>query len=158
MKRVLIVYEPISQSGLIKSIIKHSQTSEVEIVGFNINNWEFTDSKHKISNCYRCLQWFKRIPFFGVRFISLFNSGLLKRISRDYDAIDITFFISTFYPFAKYLKAHNKPYKITIWGSDFYRATSKDLEVKREYIEAARSIQVATETMKSDISRVYPYK
>lgn len=156
MKRVLIVYEPISQTGLIKSIIRHSQTPEVEIVGFNINNWEFTDSKHQISVFYKYLQRIKRIPFFGVRLISLFNTGLLKKISKDYDAIDITFFISTFYPFAKYLVAQNKPYKITIWGSDFYRASPKDLENKRKYIEAARSIQVATGAMKSDISKVYP--
>lgn len=156
MKRVLIVYEPLTQTGLIKSIIKNSKTSEVDIVGFNINNWEFTDSEHKVSNGYRFLQKLKRFPFIGVRFVSLFNTGILKQVSKDYDAIDITFFISTFYPFAEYLIAQNKTYKITIWGSDFYRASHKDLEKKRIYFEAAKGIQVATSTMKSDISKVYP--
>lgn len=156
MKRVLIVYEPLTQTGLIKSIIKNSKTPEVEIVGFNINNWEFTDSEHKIFKSYRLLQKLNRIPYFGVRFISLFNTGILKQVSKDFDAIDITFFISTFYPFAEYLIAQNKTYKITIWGSDFYRATQKDLEKKRKYLEAAKGIQVATSTMKSDILKVYP--
>ena len=156
MKKVLIVYEPLTQTGLIKSIIRNSKTSEIDIVGFNINNWEFTDNENKIPWRYRLLQKLKKIPFIGVRLVSLFNTGILKLISKDYDAIDITFFISTFYPFADYLIAQNKTFKITIWGSDFYRASQKDLEKKRKYFEAAKVIQVATSTMKSDISKVYP--
>lgn len=156
MKRILIVYEPVNQKNLVKAIIQHTNVDQVIISGFNAIDWTFVNDDESIPVFFKVIKCISSVPLVGKRIKRAFRLMLLKRISKDYDAIDITYFISMFYPFAQYLKNIGKPYKITFWGSDFYRATPEDLKEKGEHLRNAFEIQVETKKIMEDVSNVYP--
>ena len=156
MKKIIILYEPVSQKHLIDSIINHCSTQELQIVGFNICDWIFNGNQSQISFFYRILSKFLSVRKIGGLIYFLFFTGLLKKVTKGYDAIDITFFTKKYYSFLNYCIPRNIPYKITIWGSDFYRASKSDLHKKLYYLEHAKIIQVETESVKNDIANVFP--
>ena len=155
-KKILLLYEPVSQKRLIDAIIYHTEDSDNSIVGFNVIDWTFNDSNHQIPKCYRVFRFLRKYPIVSKIAQRLLITSLLKRISCEYDVIDMTYYVNVFYKFTDYLIRINKPYKITLWGSDFYRASENDLLKKKKYLEFAKIIQIETEQIKQDFLKVYP--
>lgn len=152
MKRVLVLYGPVSQKHLINSIIENVNDSEIELTGFNVHDWTFNDSSHMIPVIARPFLFLRSIPVLG-RWVGDF---LMKKLSKNYDAIDVTFFTKEYYALLDSCIRNHKPYKITIWGSDFYKSTPKDLAHKEFYYKNSDIIQVETPSVKDDVVRVYP--
>ena len=156
MKNILLLYGPISQKHLIDSIIRHTLDDAYEITGFNVTDWTFNNGSVELPFLFKYLKLLKKIPHLGPRITNYLVTFLLIQLSRSYDYLDITFFTPVYYRFINYLIKIKKPYKITIWGSDFYRAKEKDLEKKRYYFNKAKIIQVETKLVKQDVLKVYP--
>ena len=156
MKTILLLYTPISQKHLIDSIIHHTVDDAYEITGFNVNDWTFNNGSTELSFLFKCLKLLKKIPYFGQRITNRFVTLLLIQLSKKFDYVDVTFFMPIYYSFLDYLIKVGKPYKITIWGSDFYRAYEKDLQKKRVYLNKAKVIHVETEIFKNNILKRFP--
>lgn len=156
MKKIIILYGPISQKHLIDSIISHCSSQELQIVGFNTGDWTFNNNHTQIPFFYKILSKLLNVRKVGGLIYLLFFTSLLKKVTKGYDAIDVTFFTKIYYPFLDFCINYNIPYKITIWGSDFYRASKSDLQKKLYYLTHARLIQVETESVKGDLLNVFP--
>ena len=156
MKNILLLYTPISQKHLVDSIISHTIDDHYEITGFNVNDWTFNNGTTELPALFKYVKLLKRIKYFGQRITNRLVTLLLILLSKKFDYIDVTFFMPIYYGFLDYLIKVGKPYKITIWGSDFYRSKQKDLEKKRVYLNKAKIIQVETEVFKKDIVKVFP--
>ena len=92
-----------------------------------------------------------RITIFILR--NLLYTAVLKAVQKEYDAIDIHYFSDTYF---KFLSHYKKPYKITTWGSDFYRESKDWLERKRGVYLNAKNIQVETTTVLRDMTKYEP--
>lgn len=79
----------------------------------------------------------------------------IEKIAQDYDIIDAHFFNKQYDSILKKLYNKGKKIKITIWGSDFYRASTKRREKQREIYKIADKIQIATSKMKEDFVNYY---
>lgn len=156
MKKIIILYEPVSQKHLIDSIISHCSSQELQIVGFNTGDWTFNNNHAQIPLLYKLLSKLLNIRKIGGLIYLLFFTSLLKKVTKDYHAIDVTFFTKIYYHFLDFCIINQISYKITIWGSDFYRASKSDLQKKLYYLTHARLIQVETESVKGDLVNVYP--
>lgn len=158
MKKVIIIYGPTSQKHLIDSIIKHCSDGNLCIDAFCTGDYTFNgiSRSQSISHIYKIISKFLNVRFVGRILDSLFLTPLLIQIAKEYDIIDITFFTNKYYRFLDYLISLNKKYKITIWGSDFYRASKEDRLKKAYYLENAKLIQVETTLVKRDVLMVYP--
>jgi len=156
MKTILLLYEPISQKHLVDSIIRHTLDDAYEITGFNVTDWKFNNGSVEIPLLFKYLKLLKKIPYFGSRISNYLLTFLLIQLSRRFDYIDVSFFTPLYYRFLTYLIKIEKPYKITIWGSDFYRSREIDLKKKRYYLNKAKIIQVGTYLIKQDVLKVYP--
>ena len=156
MKKIIIFYEPTSQKHLINSIIKYCSTKKLLIDAFCLGDFTYNGSINKNSyfDKFVCKYYKKRYIGYIVRL--LFFTRLLINKSQEYDYIDISFFTPIYYKFLDYLIRINKPYKLTIWGSDFYRASKDELQRKRYYLEKANKIQVETDIVKQDFVRCFP--
>ena len=156
MKRIIIIYEPVSQKHLINSIIKYCTTQNLLIDAFCLGDFTNNGCPIPISRFDKYISKYYKKRYVGAILRLLFFSRFLKKISKGYDYIDITFFTPIYYNFLDFLIKNNKSYKITIWGSDFYRSTKKDLNRKRYYLENATQIQVETDLVKQDILKCFP--
>lgn len=156
MAKILIVYSPVSQKHLVDAIISNCSDKTFSITGLNSSDWTFNGSPDKLPIFYSLVFGiFRKGKVRNILWKCLFTN-VLKQISLKYDAIDITFFTPIYYQFLKYLKQKGKPYKITFWGSDFYRTTQDTLQSMRPFLLDAKSIQVETIYNKRDIIKVFP--
>lgn len=153
MKKILIVYSPISQTHLVKRLIREMTQKGNEIEAFNSNNWMFLDEYKDIPHIYRFLRFFLSYKWFGVIVQKFFLKNLLLKLSANYDYIDIHYMAKEYIDFLLLL---SKPYKVTIWGSDFYRMKETEIEGKRECLKKASLIQVETEHVKNDLVKFEP--
>ncbi|MBO5465779.1 MAG: glycosyltransferase [Alistipes sp.] len=156
MKKIIILYGPVSQKHLIDSVISHCSSQELQIIGFNTGDWTFNNNHSQIPIFYKLLSKWLNVRKIGGLIYLLFFTSLLKKVTNGYDAIDVTFFTKIYYPFLNYCVTNQIPYKITIWGSDFYRTSKADLQKKLYYFTHARLIQVETESVKEDLVNIFP--
>ena len=78
---------------------------------------------------------------------------IINIVQKDFDVLDIHYF-SKYY--VDLLNKTSKPFKITVWGSDFYREIPKWLERKRDVYKKAKVIQVETITVEKDLIEYEP--
>lgn len=156
MKKILIIYGPLSQKHLVDAIIAHCSCETFSLTGFNSSDWTFNGLVDTIPSGYRIVKSIFRKGKVRNFLWKLFFTRVLIKISTKYDAIDITYFDPRYFHFLNYLKSNNKPYKITFWGSDFYRADNKTLMSMNNYLKNAKIIQVETESIKSDVAKIFP--
>lgn len=149
MKNILIIFDPITQKNLVSNLITQMRERGLEIDAFNSYRWEYVDTLKDIPFLYRRLRHFLFVRYVGTIIRRLFQVSLLLRVSSQYDFIDVHFFWRAFVPYIEKLK---KPYKISIWGSDFYRELPSVQEKKRKLYENARLIQVETDDVKDDVA------
>lgn len=125
-----------------------------KIEAFNSNNWMFLNEYKDIPHIYRFLRFFLSYKWFGIIVQKLFLKNLLLKLSENFDYIDIHYLAKEYIDFLLLLP---KPYKVTIWGSDFYRMKETEIEGKRECLKKAALIQVETERVKKDLVKFEPY-
>lgn len=153
MKKILIVFRPTSQIHLVRKLREQMCEKGISVEAFNTVTWDFIDSDIKLPLFYRCFKSLFCVDILGKVIRKLINTTLLNTISKDYSYIDIHFFSRDYIRFVSNLKI---PYKITIWGSDFYRATKTDAERKRPCYRNAEMIQVETSSVKRDFLKYEP--
>lgn len=143
----LIIYEPLSQKNLVDSLIKEMRKQTIAIDAFNLFEMRYHNSKTK------------GLLFFIVRLLQkwivtrkinkkIIYHIILKKITKGVPCVDIHYFS---HDYVSFLEKYEKPYKITIWGSDFYRESLYWQEKKRSVYRRAKFIQVATEEIKNDL-------
>lgn len=152
MAKILIIYEPVSQKWLIGKLIETMQARGLDIDAFNLR-YQFLHSGRKVSHLTKLVASIpkNRTTVFLLR--KLLYNAILKSVQKDFDAIDVHYFSDTY---VRFLKKMGKPYKITTWGSDFYRESQKCLEKKRSVYLNAKNIQVETSTVMKDMVAYEP--
>lgn len=85
----------------------------------------------------------------------LFAKQLLKSLMRQYDLMDFHAFAMDYIPYMQYCVQQQKPYDITLWGSDIMRANAESIAVKRYGFEHCRYIK-ATENLQVVVNEKYP--
>lgn len=152
MAKILIVYEPVSQKWLIGKLIETMQVRGLDIDAFNLR-FQFFHSGRKLPLMAKMVASIpkNRMTIFLSR--KLLYKAVLKSVQKEYDVIDVHYFSDTY---VKFLKQFKKPYKITTWGSDFYRESQKWLERKRTVYLNAKTIQVETSTVMKDMIAYEP--
>lgn len=151
-KSILIVYYPKTQYHLVDALIERMRRKDIVIDGFNFLRLSFHSGK-KLPRNIRFLRWLpqNRLVLFVLR--TFFFTYIIRSITQEYDIIDIHSFEKWYIPFLQKCK---KPYKLTIWGSDFYKEKREWQEKKRVLYKNASIIQVETRTVKEDLMRYEP--
>lgn len=152
-KQILLIFDPANQRHLVSNLLLQMRKRGLEIDAFNSYRWEYVDTEKEIPFLYRVLRRLLFIRKVGTLVRYLFQTRLLVKISGPYSLVDIHFFWRSFIPF---LKKINKPYKITIWGSDFYREKPEIQEIKKRLYEKAVVVQAETKETCDDVLNYDP--
>ena len=121
----------------------------IKIDALNTVSWSFVGSNiKKLSFFYESIKRTFQIPLLGKILRRLFQTRMLKQVSSEYDFIDIHYFSRNYLSF---LHSCNKPFKITVWGSDFYRISKEEASLKKKIYRKAAIIQVETKKVKADL-------
>lgn len=147
--KVLVLHQFVNHNQLVDALCENLNKQEVETDSFNISTWQFNSLKSTLPLHIIVL---KKILFhykLKLLFLKLFPS-ILKSLFTQYTIIDIHFFGTFYFKIILLLNKINKKVKITIWGSDFYRANNCVREKQKLYYNKVDSIQIATEQMKLD--------
>lgn len=147
MKKILIIYEPKTHIGLISRLLDNMKREGIDIDAFNIRYQFYHSGKH-LPFLIRLFSYIpkNRLSIFLLR--NLCYNIILRIIQKEYDILDIHYFSR---PYVRFLKNYKKPYKLSIWGSDFYRESLSWQENKRDVYRKASVIQVETITVKRDL-------
>ena len=152
MKKIIILYYPRSQYHLVDTLINRMRKKGIEIDGFCFPLMQFHSGKKLPVN----IKLFgklhhNRLILYILR--TFFFTYIIRSVTKDYDIIDIHSFEKWYIPF---LNECSKPYKLTIWGSDFYREKEKYQKKKRPLYKKASIIQVETSTVQKDLIAYEP--
>lgn len=152
--KVLLFHQFVNHNQLVGALYEHLNKGGVVADSFNISTWEFKSKVQKLPIHLIILKLvlfhYKLRLFTFSRFPFLFNS-LIKR----YSIIDIHFFGTFYYLMINQLKKLKRKVKITVWGSDFYRAKDSRKEKQRQFYKKVDCIQVATLQVKRDFINYY---
>ena len=142
---ILIIYEPPSQKSMVNRLVEEMNKHNMLVDAFNMYQMQFHINKDK-SSLFKFLSFLQF--FFVLRPIikRCFYSIILHQLCLKTKLIDIHFF-SRYY--VRFLEHYTRPFKLTIWGSDFFRETQYWQERKRNIYRRASLIQVATNEMKN---------
>lgn len=157
MIKVLILYPFYNHNQLIDSLCDNLALADIEADSFEVITWRYK-RKNKNSKPFllSILSPFMVIPKVRGFLITLFRKRILLKISENYDIVDIHFYSSMFDEIISELKKRKKIIKITIWGSDFYRANKERREVQRKFYQDVDVIQLASQQMRNDFLLIYP--
>lgn len=157
MIKVLILYPFHNHNQLVDSLCNNLAKIEIEADSFDVVTWRYQrKSSNRKSLLLRILSPFMVIPKVRGLLITLFGKGIILKISENYDIIDIHYYNVMFDDIISELKKRKKIIKITIWGSDFYRASNARREVQRKFYRNVDIIQLASQQMLDDFLMVYP--
>ena len=155
--KVLVLFEYANHYQTIDNLCKHLNIKGVDASSFNLTYWRF----RRGSTGHRVL-WIRLVCALavlpGVRGLmsTLFRDRALRRLSRSFDAVDIHFFSPKYDRLIEALGRRHKPVKITIWGSDFFKATEVRREKQRELYQKVRVVQLETREIAGEFLKVYP--
>lgn len=149
---ILVIYEPIAQKPLVNGLLMVMRQNGLDIDAFNMLEMQYHIHKDDalLFYLFRVLQKWIVTRFINKR---VFYPLILKRLAKEAKVIDIHYFTREYAPF---LEHYNAPYKLTVWGSDFYRETPYWHERKRPLYKAAKIVQVETPIGKRDLISYEP--
>jgi len=155
--KVLILYQFWNHTQLIATLISYLHKNSIEADSFNIVNWKIlSGSDSNIPLFLRIIGPVIRIPKVRGILLLLFQKKIILNLCEKYQVIDIHFLSEYYDEIIHTLKAKNKLIKITVAGSDFYRASKERIEQQRALYELVNCIQVASPRMKSDFLMQFP--
>lgn len=156
--RVLILYPYGNHDRMVEQMVKHLRLNGVDADAFNYMQLRFNKaSDNKYSHLWEVIGSIS--PYFTsyLRKLVIFTGGykrIILKLSKKYDIIDFHVFgRSVDSPIMKLID--KKVVKITIWGSDFYRADEVRRQQQRMIYEKCASIQVSTSKIKIDFLNYY---
>ena len=153
--RTLILYAFTNHNQLIHDLRINLNANGVAADSLNIVTFRMERSSGRRPVLVFCIALLMRIPKVRGLFIGRYRHGVLLNLAGRYDIIDIHFFSSYYDKLIVQLREQGKRIKITIWGSDFYRADSKRIEEMREIFKLVNSIQLETEQVAEDLLDVF---
>lgn len=151
--KVLIIFPYSNHNEMVKNMVQSLRTNGVVADAFNTSQFSFV-----LEPIVSFTGWVKytmtllslmpsKLRFVLFRFI-IFKLLLLK-ICENYDIVDFHVFHRGVDSLINKLLRH-KTVKITIWGSDFYRADIARREQHRKIYAQCNCIQLVTESFKQD--------
>ena len=155
--KILLLYQFGNHAQMIDNLIIYLNKNIIEADSFNIVNWQFQGGPNsKLPVVLKILKPFINIPKIRGILLILFQQKIIADLSNNYQLIDIHFFSTNYDKIIPHLIEQNKRIKITIWGSDFYRASKRRIEEQRQLFGLVDCIQVATTRMGMDFLEKFP--
>lgn len=157
-EKVLVLYPYANHDGMVRSMIKTLRENGIKVDAFNSSTFRFAEKNlFPVSLKTRILIFFYSLPIprIGGIINRIFNiKNEVARIAEKYELIDFhVFHINVDAIAEKFIG--KKIIKITIWGSDFYRADNTRREKQRIIYSRCNCVQLSTETMKKDFVDYY---
>ena len=152
--KILILHQFVNHNTLVNTLCKKLNATELKVDSFNISTWEYVSSGCDLPFFLRVLKvllFDYRLKLLVVQKAPFLLNGMLRK----YDIVDIHFFGTFYYNTIDLLKKLGGKVKITIWGSDFYRASDIIKEKQRDYYKKIDCIQIGTDAMKDDFVAYY---
>ena len=152
--KILVLHQFVNHNTLVNTLCKKLNATELKVDSFNISTWEYDSSRCNLPFLLRVLKvilFDYRLKLLVVQKVPFLLNGLLRR----YDVVDIHFFGTFYYSTIDLLKKLGSKVKITVWGSDFYRASDIIREKQRDYYNKIDCIQIGTNAMKEDFVAYY---
>lgn len=157
LRDVLILYGFSNHDQLIKSLCKNLNEQGIVADSFNVVSWIFFSiNNHKRPFLLSLLTPFMIIPKIRGALIKFIGKTIITKLSRSYQIMDIHFFGSNYDKLIDLFLSQGGKVKLTIWGSDFYRADNERREIQRKYYRKVDTIHIGTLQMKNDFLQVYP--
>lgn len=155
--RVLILYEFSNHDQIIDDLVRNLNAKELEADSLNIVTFNMKRYNGKVKPLWiSLLSIISQLPKVRGIFFAWFRYSILLKLSSKYDIIDVHFFSPYFDKLILKLKEQGKKIKITIWGSDFYRASSERKEEQRKIYRIIDQIQFETKQVADDFINVFP--
>jgi len=142
---------------MIDALTYNLKKQGIESDSLNIITWRFK-GHHKNGKPFiiSIFAFLMIIPKVRNLLIKLFRTKILLTLSEKYSIVDIHFFSPIYDELIDELKRRGRNVKITIWGSDFYRADNSRREQQRIIYNKVDIIQTETRQICSDFLMVYP--
>lgn len=155
--KVLLLYQFLNHTSTVSALAEHLKPHGIDVDCLDLPNLNFLSGKRGNYSFLRrwntvWMKYGKMRRIVTERIKAFFIIRQLK----DYDIVDIHFYSLFYNKVIPAIKRARKPLVIMIWGSDFYRASEKDLEQKRLGFEAADIIHVESECVKADFLKKFP--
>lgn len=167
MKKILIIYSYKNHDELVSDIIKYSQQDNLQIDAINSVSLKFLN-KDKIRNKKILLFSLLSNSFIFQIILKVFrhifgDNNMLKCIStlflfpiaEKYDLIEICAVRKEYTEFIRCLINKNIKFMISVWGSEYLRASDDDRKFFESFFDNSRLIHFETETIKNDFLRYY---
>jgi hypothetical protein len=158
-KSILILFEPTNQTPLLESLLLNMREKGIIIDAWDASIWQYIEKKYNNDIIYfilSVLKLFFQIPKIGIFIRRVFSYFVMRNMVLEYAAVDIHFFTPTYFRLLDYLIKKQKPYKITIWGSDFFRLNQQQKEKQKKYYLNAKIIQCATKEIQTSFLKDFP--
>jgi hypothetical protein len=155
--KILILFEHANHYLTIDSLCANLVSKGAEVASFNITYWRFRKwTGRPMPLWIRPVSLLAKIP--GIRGVltKWFRAKAMADLCAPYDVVDIHFFSDAYDRLIGELKSRGKKIKITIWGSDFYKARPARREKQRALLVLADIIQTETLQVAEDFKRVFP--
>ena len=154
MKNALIIFPYPNHNALVFNMVKNLRANNLVVDALNSANLQFIgETNTKVKFKYKLLSWLLRLPIPKIKGVISRIVGIDKilfRITEKYDLIDFHMFSPAYDSIIKELIKKGKKVKISIWGSDFYRASHIRREQQRPIYRLCNRIQISTREMKND--------
>lgn len=156
--KILIIYPFANQENLVSNMVLSLRENHVIVDGFNSSNYKFIEPSHvNIPFHLKILSKIISLPIFKIKGLvyKIFNrKNMIIKLAKDYDIIDFHV-LHRQYDDIIFKLINTKIVKLTIWGSDFYRADNIRREQQRPIYQKCDRIQILTSSMKSDFLNYY---
>lgn len=155
--KVLLLYSFDNHCRLLDTLALNLKKNGIEADTLNISAMKFRSfSQESGPLLLRLLAPFTGISFFRKAARFLFQKMTILSLARDYGIIDIHFLSPVYHDIIPRLRKMGKKVKVTVWGSDFYRALPEKTERQRNVYSSVDIIQAGTLQMKSDFLEKFP--
>lgn len=155
--KVLLFYQYLNHTSTVTALAEHLKEKGIEIDCLDYLNLDFVSGKlgrkSYLKGIYRFWLLYGRCRELVA--CHLRKKYFLAQV-KDYDVVDIHFYSLFYNQIIPDIKKKKKSLIIMIWGSDFYRASEKELEQKRLGFEAADIIHVESDSVKADFLKKLP--
>ena len=155
--KVLLLYQYLNHTRLVKSLADVMEAYDIDIECLDFPTLHFI-SRREGRSAYKT-KLFHFFSHFG-KMGRVVNRPLSQRYIidqlDDYNVIDIHSYDLFYNNIIPIIKSRGLFLIIMVWGSDFYRASRRELEEKRKGFFMADIIHLESENVKDDFLKVYP--
>lgn len=151
--RVLLLYQYLNHRDTVSALSNHLNSLGVEIECLDLPNLDYNSGRAGLS---MFLRRFVKVDSVRKFILSVLRKYYIISQINKYDIIDIHSYSLYYNRVIPAIKKRGKKLIIMIWGSDFYRASEKELQQKKLGFDTADIIHVESEHVKEDFLRIFP--